>query len=240
VQSNGARDRALIIGTGWTLATAVALVSFKSAPSEPIYLWYLGLVALGWAGAVLYAVTAERHLATASLAAVGRETGALVGDLAQSMDAEMRRASVELARVDELLAHAVEQLLGAFNGMSDILIRQRSGLGSAADAARGSPAAEQLREEAARVARDMNGAVMALQFRDVVGQKLGHVRRELEALERVMQRVRAISAAQGRARAPRSADFATRVQGLLRELEQVRAASPAQQQLMHAGEVDLF
>ena len=83
----------------------------------------------------------------------------------------------------------------------------------------------------------MNGAVTALQFRDVVGQKLGHLRSELEALEQVMHRVREVSAAPAE---PAVAGLAARVQGLLRELEQAKAVGPVQQALMHAGEVDLF
>lgn len=55
MQPNGARNRALLIGTGWTLAAAVALALFKSSPSEPIYLWTLGVVAFGWAGELMRA-----------------------------------------------------------------------------------------------------------------------------------------------------------------------------------------
>lgn len=244
MQANGARKRALLIGTGWTLAAAVALAFFKSSPSGPIYLWTLGVVALGCTGVLLHALAAERRAASAALAAAGCETRAVVASLAQAMGVEMRRACGELARVDELLAHAIEQLMAAFDSVSDQAHRHQSELALAA-AARGTPAAHGLRAAAERVASDVNGAVTALQFRDVVGQKLGHVRRELEALEQVMQRIRELSAAQskpaaapGRAHAP--AELAARVQGLLRELERAKAASPAQQELMRAGEVDLF
>lgn len=246
VQPNGARNRALLIGTGWTLAAALALAGFKSAASEPIYLWSLGLVALGWAGVLLHALAAERRVASASLAASGCETRAVLDGLAQAMGMEMQRACSELVRVDDLLAHAIEQLMAAFSSASEQVRSHQSELALAAAGARG-PDAEQLRATAERFANEVNGAVTALQFRDVVGQKLGHVRRELEALQQVMHRVREASSAPsgpepapGRARAPGHADLAARVLDLLRELEQAKAASPVQQELMHAGDVELF
>lgn len=245
MQPNRARNRALLTGMGWTLAAAAALAFFKSSPSEPIYLWSLGVVASGWAGVLLHALAAERRAASASLAAVRCETGGVIDGLAQVIGVQMQRGCGELARVDELLAHAVEQLLAAFNGVSEELRRHQSEL--AAAAAQEAPAAERLRAAAGRVASHVNGAVTAMQFRDVVGQKLGHVRRELEALEQVMRRVREVSNAQSgpaavprRARAPGPPGGAARVQDLLRELELATAASPAQQELMHAGELDLF
>lgn len=247
MQPNGARNRALLIGAGWTAALAAALALFKSSPFAPIYLWSLAVGALGWAGALIHALAAERRAASASLAAAGGKTSAVIEGLAQTTGLELRRACSELTRVDELLAHAIEQLMAAFNAVSDEARRHQSELDSMAAAAQGTPAAERLRAAAERVTSDVNGAVTALQFRDVVGQKLGHVRRELEALEQVMQRIREVSSAQsesiaalGGAGAPGQADLAARVQCLLRELEQAKAASPAQQELMHAGDVDLF
>jgi len=241
VRPNGARKQALLIGTGWTLAVLAALALFKSFPTTPIYLWALGIVALGWAGILRHTVAAEGCAASAAVAAACAEHGAALDGLAQAMGAQMRRAGSELLRVDELLAHAIEQLMAAFNGVNDELSRYQRELAPAGAAAPGADAAERLRRVAEQVARDMNGAVMALQFRDVVGQKLGHVRRELEALERLMQRVRDNSAAQPYlAPATGRAQLATTVQCLLQELEQMKAASPAQQELMHAGEVELF
>lgn len=245
MQANGARNRAILIGTGWTLAAALALASFKSTPIEPIYLWTLGVVASGWVAQLLHTLAAERRAGEASLAAAGDETRAMVDGLARAIGIEMQWACGELMRVDELLAHAIEQLMAAFNSVSDQARSHRNELALAAAGAQGTPAAERLRAAAERVASEVNGAVTALQFRDVVGQKLGHVRRELETLEQVMQRMRAVSgarpaAARGPARAPGQADVAARVRVLLQELEQAKAASPAQQELMHAGEVDLF
>ncbi|MBI5910510.1 MAG: hypothetical protein HY848_11210 [Betaproteobacteria bacterium] len=249
MQPNRARNRALLIGTGWTLAAAVALAWFKSSPAEPIYLWSLGVVAFGWAGVLLHALHSGQRAADASLAALGGDTRAVIDGLAQAVGIQMQRAGSELLRVDELLEHAIERLMTAFNDVSEQARCHQRVLALATAAAQGATAAERLRAAAERVAIDVNGAVTALQFRDVVGQKLGHVRRELEALEQVMLRIREASsapsapaAALGRARAPEPerARLAALVRGLLRELEQAKAASPAQQELMHAGEVDLF
>lgn len=245
MQPNVACNRAILIGTGWTLAAGLAFAFFKSTPVEPITLWTLGVVASGWAGVLLHALAAERRAGDACLAAAGGETRAMIDGLARTMGVEMQRARGELMRVDELLAHAIEQLMTAFNSVSDQARSHQSELALAVAGAQGTPAAERLRAAAERVASEVNGAVTALQFRDVVGQKLGHVRRELEALEQMMQRMREVSgvrpaAASGLARAPGQAGLAARVQGLLRELEQAKAASPVQQELMHAGEVDLF
>ena len=241
MQPNCARNQALLIGTGLTLAAAVALAGFKSAASEPIYLWTLGVVAFGWAWVVLRAFAAEQRAASAALAAAGGETRAVLDHLARAMGVEMQRACGELARVDDLLAHAIEQLMAAFNSVGEQARRHQSELELEAQGAQGTAAAQRLRAAAERVANDMNGAVTALQFRDVVGQKLGHVRRELETLEQVMQRVRDASCAHTEPEAAGGrAGLAARVQDLLRELEQAKAASPAQQALMHAGEVDLF
>ena len=245
MQPNRARNRALLMGSGWTLAAAVALAWFKSSPSEPITLWTIGVVALGWAGVLLHTLAAERRAAGASIAAAGCDSRGMIDGLAQAMSVEMQRACRELVRVDELLAHAIGRLMAAFDSVGEQGHRHQSELALAAAVAQGTPDAERLRAAAERAASNVNSAVTALQFRDVVGQKLGHVRRELEALEQLMQRVRELSAAQagaatagGRARA--QAQFAARVQALLLELEQVKAVNPVQQALMHAGEVDLF
>lgn len=245
VQANRVRNRALLIGTGWTLAAAAALALFKSFPSEPIYLWSLGVVASGWAAVSLHALASAERAARASVAAAGCEFRVVIDRLAQAMALQMQQAGSELARVDELLAHAIEQLVTAFSSVGEVARRRQSELAQTAAGAQGTAEAERLRAAAERVASDVNSAVTAMQFRDVVGQKLGHVRRELEALEKVMHLVREVSAAPpaapfGRARVPEQADVAARVRGLLRELEQAKSASPARQELMHAGEVDLF
>jgi hypothetical protein len=244
VQPNGARDRALLIGTAWTLAAAAVAAWFKSARAEPIYLWTMGVVALGWAGVLLYALAAERRAAGACVAPACDSRG-VIDALAMAAGVEMQRACGELLRVDELLGHAIEQLMSAFDGLSGQMRCHYAQVVPAQAAAQ--PDADGLRAAAERVASELNAAVTALQFRDVVGQKLGHVRCELEALVQVMQRVRELSAdrsgaagAAGHTGAPGRAGLAARVCGLLQELEQARAASPVKQESMHAGEVDLF
>jgi hypothetical protein len=241
VRPNHAFERALLTGTGWTLAVLCALALFKSSASAPIYLWALGIVALGWAGILRHALAEQGRAASAAVAGACSEHGAALDDMAQAMAAQMRWAGSELLRVDDLLAHAIEQLMAAFNSVNDGVSRYQRELAQAAAASPGAAAAEVLRQVAERVARDVDDAVMALQFRDVVGQKLGHVRRELEALERLMQRIREVFAAQpGPVPAGGGAQLATMVRSLLQELEQMKAASPVQQKLMHAGEVELF
>lgn len=195
MQLNTVRSQALLLGTGWTLACAAALAWFKSGALLPINLMSLAVVAMGWATLLVWAQAASQEAARESATAGARENRELIAGLARSVGQEMQRACGELVRTDELLEHAIVQLMGAFESV-----------------------------------RDVDSAVTAMQFRDVVGQKLGHVRGELDALEQLMQRIHAT----------RSVDFVLQVPGLLRELEQKRAANPVQQQLMHAGEVVLF
>ncbi|MBE0621493.1 MAG: hypothetical protein IH605_12945 [Burkholderiales bacterium] len=228
------------------MAAVAALASFKSSAAEPIYLGTMGIVALGWAAVLLQALAAERRAAGAFMAAAGSETRGVIEGLTQAMGEQMQRSRGELVRVDDLLGHAIEQLMAAFHSVRDQVSRHQIELAQEADGAQGMPDGERLRAAVERVASEVNGAVTALQFRDVVGQKLGHVRRELEVLEQVMQRVRELSAEQsnpaavpGQAGTP-EAELAAQVLDLLRELEQAKAASPVRQELMHAGEVDLF
>lgn len=159
---------------------------------------------------------------------------AAVDGMAQVTIERMQGAREELLRADELLAHAIEQLMFAFNNVSEPARHHLRQLKLAASAAQGTPAAEKLRAEAERIEQNVNGAVTALQFRDVVGQKLGHVRSELAALEQAMHGIREVSAqcAHG--------DLASGVDGVLQQLQEDRAASPVRQKLMHAGEIELF
>jgi hypothetical protein len=173
--------------------------------------------------------------------AAGGGSLAVINGLAKVTGAEMRRACNELLRVDELLEHAIGQLVTAFNSVSEEARRHRHELVRAAAVAPATHAAGRLRAKAQCVANDVNGAVTALQFRDVVGQKLGRVRCELEALERMMQRIRVVSAPEpGLAQPPAQAQLATPVHGVLQDLGRAQAVSPARQELMRAGEVDLF
>ena len=247
MQAKGIGKRALLIGALWTLAAPAALVWFKSDYSAPIYLWSLGLVALGWAAVLLHALAAAERSANVALAAAGSETRSVIDGVACATDEELQGACKELTRVDELLAHAIGQLLTAFNGVSDQVQAHQRELAEEVAVAQGTPAADRLRATAERVASDVNGAVTALQFRDVVGQKLDHVRRELQALGHLMQKIRALSSTQpGLALAPERAEasgpaaLGAGVRALLQHRKQRRAASPVRQELMHAGEVELF
>jgi len=190
------RRRALLIGTVWTLVVGVGLVWFKSVSELPIDMaWPLSVVALGWALVLWFALATAQAAAAESARVVERETRTLIDALARVICLEVQRARSELILGDELLEHAIRELMVAFNSV-----------------------------------RDVNGAVIAMQFRDVVGQKLGHVRGELDTLDQLMQRI-------GESR---QENFAARVQELLHEMEHKKASNPAQQQLMHAGEVTLF
>jgi len=241
VQANGVRNDALFLGMAWTLVLAVPHFLFKSSSTWPICILPLAATGLGWAAILVYALRRERRsmdrerrAMEAGLAAADGASRGAVDGMAEVMIEQMQGACTELHRVDELLGHAIEQLMVAFNSVSEQARAHQSELAQAAAAARGTPGAERLRAAAERVASDVDGAVTALQFRDVVGQKLGHVRSELVALEHAMHRIREVSAQCAQV------DLAQQVGGLLQQLREAKAASPAAQELMHAGEVELF
>jgi hypothetical protein len=234
VQTNDVRNDALFLGAAWTLILVGPFFWFKSSATWPISVLSLAAAGLGWAAISAYALRRERRAMAAGLAAAGGASRGAVDGMAQVMIEQMQGACMELQRVDELLGHAIEQLMAAFNSVSDQAQAHQNELAQAAAAARGTPAGERLRVAAERVASDVNGAVTALQFRDVVGQKLGHVRSELAALEQTMHRIREVSAQCAQA------DLAPRVGGLLQQFRQAKAASPVRQELMHTGEVELF
>ncbi len=190
------RRRALLIGTAWTSAVGSALVWFKSVSGLPIDMtWPLGVIALGWALVLWYALAAAEAAAAESVRVIERETRSMIDALARVICLEVQRARSELILGDELLEQAIRQLMVAFESV-----------------------------------RDVNGAVIAMQFRDVVGQKLGHVRGELDTLDQLMRRIGESG----------QENFAARVQELLQEMGHNKASNPAKQQLMHAGEVTLF
>jgi hypothetical protein len=242
VQANGVRNDALILGTAWTLMLVGLLCLFKSSPAGPISVLSPAAAGLGWAAILAYALRRERRCSMdrerramdAALAAAGGASRAAIDGMAQVLIEQIQGACAELQRGDELLGHAIGQLMAAFNRVSEQAQAHQSELAQAAAAAQGAPAAERLRAAAERVASDVNGAVTALQFRDVVGQKLGHVRSELVALEQAIHRIREVSAQCAHA------DLASGVGSVLQELRQAKAASPVRQELMHAGEVELF
>lgn len=187
---------ALLIGTAWTLAVGVGHAWFKSDSALPIDIaWPLGVLALGWALVLWFALAAVHAAQAESARAVERETRAMVDAMVRVICLEVQRARSELVLGDELLEHAIRELMVAFDSV-----------------------------------RDVNGAVIAMQFRDVVGQKLGHVRGELDTVDRLMRRIGESG----------QENFAARVQELLHELEHKKVSNPAQQQMMHAGDVTLF
>jgi hypothetical protein len=157
--------------------------------------WPLGVIALGWALVLWYALAAAEVAAAESVRVIERETRSMIDALARVICLEVQRARSELILGDELLEQAIRQLMVAFESV-----------------------------------RDVNGAVIAMQFRDVVGQKLGHVRGELDTLDQLMRRIGESG----------QENFAARVQELLHEMGHKKANNPAKQQLMHAGEVTLF
>lgn len=247
MEASGFRNRALLIGTGWTLAVAVTLVGFKSVFPEPIYLWSSGIVALGWAAVLLQALRGARHTAGGVIVAARSETRAVIDSLTQATSDEVDGACKELERVDELLGHAIEQLTVAFHSMSaHVSIHQDEELARQIAEVLDATVRARLQAAAEGLERDINGVVTALQFRDVVGQKLHHVRLELEALGQAMKRIRDLSCQSGLAMASEwpeisePGDFSTAIRGLLRELQEARAASPVRQKVMDAGEIELF
>ncbi len=183
----------------------------------------------------------ERHVLEAGLAAADSASRAAVDGMAKVMIEQIHGACTELQRVDELLGNAIEQLMSAFNSVSEKAVGYQTSLACEVRQAMGTPDGQRLQAVAQKVAKDVNGVVTGLQFRDVVGQKLGHVRKELENLELVMQQIRAVSADQaGLTASPGPVELAAQVQELLQELEKARVASPVRQELMHAGEIELF
>lgn len=133
---------------------------------------------------------------------------ASIGNLAQLLRERVQVDCTELKQVDTMLGEAIEQLMTAFNGLRAQGHDRRAG--------------------------DIQTAVTALQFRDVVGQKLGHVSEQLEGLD---QALRDIGDAAGVC-APQ--DLWRRIGSLLPPLQRARESGPAQQESMRAGAVELF
>lgn len=234
MQTRNIRNRALVVGGGGTLAVAVALASFKSSFAGPIYLWSLGVVALGWAVVLWQALARAQRAANAAIGAVGRETRAIIDGVTLLTSEEIHEACEELMRVDELLTHAIEQLMAAFRSLGEQIPLHRGALARQTAGQQDARAVERMQAAAERAVVDMDSAVTALQFRDVVGQKLGHVRSELIALEQAMRGVRLAAT-----ECPQE-DLALQIRSLLQRMQEAKAASPARQELMHAGEVELF
>lgn len=158
------------------------------------------------------------------LPATVEDPAAAVESLARALVGRMHGACTELDRVDELLGHAIRQLMEVFTDIHAQLQARHEEF--TAVMAQG--------DGLELVARDARQAVMALQFRDVVGQKLGHVRLELATLEQGLTEFCAASYA-----GPPAA-LVPRIERLLHGLDGSRAPTPVRQEQMHAGAVDLF
>ena len=240
MNDNRVRNKALIQGGAWTVAFAAVLAVLKFIELPPIApIVPLSAAALGWALILSSALGSVRRDADARLAVAGAATRDAIDSMAEVTGAQMSGARAEMLRADQLLGDAIERLVEVFEKVSALARAQ-------CDLAQATPAAAELRVAAERVASDVNSAVMALQFRDMVGQKLGHVREKLVAAEEAMYEIRLASAqaaeaaAAGSQDAPGPVELAAQVRERLQQLQQAEATTPVRQQFMHAGDVELF
>jgi hypothetical protein len=249
VESDGVRNEALLQGAAWTAAIAAVLAFLKFPGTGPIpivslsVLWTVVLAAVvtafGWWLILVRALVKERRAALDRLSTAAAATRDVIDSIAEVTGGQMSGARAEMLRADQLLGDAIDRLVEVFEKVTAQARAQ-------SDLAQATPAAAELRAAAERVASDVNSAVMALQFRDMVGQKLGHVREKLVAAEEAMYEIRLASAqaaeaeAAGLPGAPGPAQLAAQVRERLQKLQQAEATTPVRQQAMHAGEVELF
>jgi len=244
VEFDRVRNKALALGAAWTAALAAVLAFLKFHDLEPIPALSLrvllpGVAALGWALILMNALAQERRAAACGLAAAATATRDVIDSMAEVTGLQMSGARAEMLRADLLLGDAIDRLVLVFEKLG-AQARAQSALAQA------TPSAPELAAAAERVASDVNSAVMALQFRDLVGQKLGHVREKLVAAEAAMYEIRLASAeaaeaaAARAANAPGPAELAARVRERLQKLQAAEAPTPVRQELMQAGEVELF
>jgi hypothetical protein len=241
VEANRVRNKALVQGMAWTAAIAAVLACLKYPDLEPIPIVPLSVAALGWALVLFHALGKVQRAGFEGVALAGAATRDVIDSMAEVTGSQMSGARAEMLRADQLLGDAIERLVEVFEKVT-AQARAQSDLAQATTTA----AAAELRAAAERVAKEVNSAVMALQFRDMVGQKLGHVREKLVAAEEAMYEIRLASAqaaeaaAAGAADAPGPAELAVQVRERLQKLQAAEASTPVRQQLMHAGEVELF
>lgn len=133
---------------------------------------------------------------------------ASIANLAQLLGQRVQVDCAELRQVDQMLGEAIEELMAAFKGFREEGHDRRSG--------------------------DVQSAVIALQFRDVVGQKLGHVSAQLEELEKALRGIDEAAAQSS------PGDLRRRIDELLPPLQRSRESSPVNQKSMGAGEIELF
>lgn len=244
METDSVRNRALLQGAVWTAALAAALALLKFPGTGPIALVSLtvaGVAVVGviWAVILARALKRQQQTARALLADAAAAEREAIDNMAEITCTQMSGARAEMLRADQLLGDAIDRLVLVFEKITEQARAQ-------SELAQATPAATELREAAERVASDVNSAVMALQFRDMVGQKLGHVREKLVAAEEAMYEIRLASAqaaeaaAAGMPDAPSPAELAAQVRDRLKKLQQAEATTPVRQQLMHAGDVELF
>ena len=209
------------LGTAACLGAALPFVLLSAHWSWPAFS-LIGAVAcasLCWRG-----VRMERRARKERLASSMAPMRDMVDAIAVKLGDQMQSARGELSKADQLLGDAIEQLVEAFD----------HAVGHA------SPACP----DCATV--DINAAVTALQFRDMVGQKLGHVRDKLVLAEEVLYEIRLILSEEARAidadpvRASRSVTMEDRIRARLETLQQVGSSTPVNQQRLQAGDIELF
>jgi hypothetical protein len=242
VEADRIRNKALALGVAWTAALAALLAYLKFLDLMPIPTVSLSAAALGWALLLVNALGKMQRAGIDRLTLAAAATRDVIDSMAEVTGEQMSGARAEMLRADQLLGDAIDRLVLVFEKVT----AQARAQCDLAQAQGTTPAAAELRIAAERVASDVNSAVMALQFRDMVGQKLGHVREKLVVAEEAMYEIRLASAqaaeaaATGAADAPGPAELAAKVRDRLQHLQAAEASTPVRQQLMHAGEVELF
>jgi hypothetical protein len=242
VEAERIRNKALAQGAAWTVIVAALLAYLKFLDLAPIPTLSLSAVALGWALLLVIALGKLQRAGTDCLTLAAAATRDVIDSMAQVTGEQMSGARAEMLRADQLLGDAIDRLVLVFEKVT----AQARAQCELAQAQAATAAADELRLAAERVANDVNSAVMALQFRDMVGQKLGHVREKLVAAEEAMYEIRLASAqaaeaaAAGATDAPGPTELAAKVRDRLQHLQAAYANTPVRQQMMHAGDVELF
>lgn len=236
------RNKTLAQGAAWTAAIAALLAYLKFLDLAPIPTVSLSVVALGWALLLVNALGQLQHAGNDGLTRAAAATRDVIDSMAEVTGEQMSGARAEMLRADQLLGDAIDRLVLVFEKVT----AQARAQCELARAQATTAAGAELRLAAERVANDVNSAVMALQFRDMVGQKLGHVREKLVAAEEAMYEIRLASAQAAEAAAaglPEALEptvLAAQVRARLQKLQQAEATTPVRQQAMNAGEVELF
>lgn len=218
-------SRALAAGALWTSICAVTTLTLPAR--EHLSVGPLAVVAGGWAWILLLALGKLRRERDARVAEVVEAMREGIYAMAEKLGEQMHSARAELSTADQLLGDAIESLITAFNTAVD---QAHAGSDGIADEGGFGALAE-------RVAFDVNSAVTALQFRDMVGQKLGHVCDKMVVAEETMYEIRLLLNDNAET-APRH--VAVRVLELLQGLQHISATTPVKQHRIKAGAIELF